>query len=295
MDLSDLRCLVAVADELHFGRAAQRLVYTKSHVSQIVARLERELGLTLFNRSTRRVALTPAGTAILAKARAVLDSVADLRREATNLAAQLGSQLRIAYAPGTGGITTRLVAELSTAVSPSAVQIEPKPSSPDVIRAVADGDVLVGIAQWTAPQLESAPLARPAPVLFVPAGHHLAAQDSVTLQELDHEALLLPGRDINPELYDATLAFFADRGIEPDYRPRHITSPAQVVELVSSRQGVAIATQGVAGSGDGLVAVPLVGPAPPGQTVYVLWRRGATATILKPILAIVGGLASGPG
>src|SRR5262245_14295285 len=113
MDLSDLRCFVAVAEELHFGRAAERLLYTKSHVSQIIARLERELGLPLFTRTTRHVELTAAGGRLVSRARTALDAVEGLRREAADLAALSGTQLRIAYAPATGAVTTRLVTEIS--------------------------------------------------------------------------------------------------------------------------------------------------------------------------------------
>jgi DNA-binding transcriptional LysR family regulator len=286
MDLSDLRCFVAVAEELHFGRAAERLVYTKSHVSQIVARLERELGVPLFVRTTRQVELTAAGRQLVTGARTVLRAVEDLRQEAAELAGRSGAQLRIAYAPATGAVTTRLVSELSAAGPAPAIQVESKPSSPYVIRAVLDGEVALGIAQWTTPQLEATALPSPAPVLLVPTRHRLAGRSTVTVADLDREALILPQRDVNPELFDATVAFFTSHGVEPDYRPRHITSPAQVVELVLSRQGLAIGRRS-GPPAPGLTTVPLAGPAPPGQTVYLLRRPGPTDKIVARILRMV--------
>jgi DNA-binding transcriptional LysR family regulator len=253
MDIQQLRYFLAVAEELHFGRAAERLVYTKSHVSQIIARLERELGLPLFTRTTRQVELTAAGRRLVTRARTVLGAVEDLRREAAELAGRSGAQLRVAYAPATGPITTGLVAELTATGAARAIQIDPKPSSPHVIRAVLDGEV--------------------------------ASRTTVTVADLDREPLILPQRDVNPELYDATVAFFDSQGVAPDYRPRHITSPAQLVELVLSRQGLAIGLK--AGPPiPGLVTVPLAGPAPPGQTVYLLRRRGPADKVMARVLGI---------
>src|SRR5262249_46598897 len=154
-----------------------------------------ELGLPLFTRNTRQVELTTAGGRLLSRARTVLGAVEDLRREAANLAGHASSQLRIAYAPATGALPPRLVAEVS-ALGP-AIQIEPKPSSPHVIRAVLDGEVGLGIAQWTAPQLEAIPLQRPTPVVLVPARHRLASRTTVTLADLDREPLILPQRSVN--------------------------------------------------------------------------------------------------
>jgi DNA-binding transcriptional LysR family regulator len=292
MDLSDLRCFVAVAEELHFGRAADRLVYTKSHVSQIVARLERELGLPLFTRSTRQVALTTAGSQLLNRARTVLGAVEDLRREAADLAGHARRHLRIAYAPATGALTTRVVAEVSALGPAVAIQIEPKPSSPHVLRAVLDGEVGLGIAQWTAPELEAIPLRTPAPVVYVPARHRLASRSSVTLADIDREPLILPQRDVNPELYDATVSFFARHGVEPQYRPRHITSPAQIFELVLSRQGLAFGSGGDPGT-PGLLSIPFAGPPPPGQTVYILRRPGPTDKLTARVLRVARSHARG--
>jgi DNA-binding transcriptional LysR family regulator len=286
MDLSDLRCFVAVAEELHFGRAAERLLYTKSHVSQIIARLERELGLPLFNRTTRQVELTAAGSRLVSRARTVLDAVEDLRREATALAGHSATQLRIAYAPATGAVTTHLVSQLSAIEPATAIQLEPRPSSPQVIRAVLDREVGLGIAQWTAPQLEAIALSSPAPVLHVPARHRLASRKTVTVADLDHEPFLLPLRDVNPELYDATVDFFTSHGVEPDYRPRHITSPAQIVELVLSRQGLAFGS-GADPTARGLNSIPLAGDRPPGQTVYLLHRHGPPDKLVAGIVQMI--------
>jgi DNA-binding transcriptional LysR family regulator len=286
MDLSDLRGFVAVAEELHFGRAAERLLYTKSHVSQIIARLERDLGVLLFTRTTRHVELTAAGTRLVSLARTVLDAVEDLRREAADLAGHSSTELRVAYAPGTGAVTTHLVTAMSAIGPATAIQLEPRPSSPHVIRAVLDGEVGLGIAQWTAPALEAIPLSSPTPVLHVPARHRLASRQTVTVADLDHEPFIIPQREVNPELYDATVVFFTSRGVEPDYCPRHITSPAQIIELVLSHQGLAFGSK-TDPPARGVISIPLAGDRPPGQTVYLLHRQGLSDKLVDAVLQMV--------
>ncbi len=109
IELRQLRYFVAVAEELHFGRAAERLHMSQSPLSRAIRELERELGVVLFVRTTRRVELTPAGSLLLERARRALaeidGAVADVRR----LTRSGDGVLRLGYGPFSGTAAGRIV------------------------------------------------------------------------------------------------------------------------------------------------------------------------------------------
>ena len=112
VELRQLRYFVAVAEELHFGRAAERLHMSQSPLSRAIRELERELGLVLFVRTTRRVELTPAGTALLERARRALADIDAAVDDARRAAQPDGGVLGIGYTPFTRVQATRIAEEL---------------------------------------------------------------------------------------------------------------------------------------------------------------------------------------
>jgi DNA-binding transcriptional LysR family regulator len=284
IDVGELRCFVVLAEELHFGRASQRLAYTRSHVSQILQRLERELGVTLFERSTRRVVLTREGALLLEHARTVVDAIVELEDHARALTDQLLSEFRVVYAPGTGLTTIDLLRQLAIEAPDVAVRIDPSPTSLGVIQTIAGGEARVGIAQWTTPHLESLVLPSAPVCLYVWTGHRLASKASVTIADLDHEPLLVAERGVNPDLYDAVVAYCRGAGVEPEFLERHIPSPSQLIELVANEQGLAFNRQ--MPPVPGTVSVPMEGPLPPGHTVFLLWRKQAVDRLTRILIKI---------
>ncbi|MFD5704490.1 LysR family transcriptional regulator [Streptomyces lasiicapitis] len=212
MEIRQLRCFVAVAEELHFARAAARLGVAQPAVSQQLARLERELGLSLLTRSPRRVALTADGVQLLAEARAALAAVDRVRDVAEELATGRTGALRIGTSPGLG---RRLAHGLATL----------RELAPDVELILVDGPARAHAAAVASGELRAA-LVRTAPPpragvhavrlgedplsAVLPRTHPAAAAPAVRVRELADLRLRLPPRDGDPVLHDAVLARCAD-------------------------------------------------------------------------------------
>ncbi len=111
--LRDIGCFTAVAQRLSFSRAAAGLGMSQPAVSQAVARLERALGLRLFERTSREVQLSDAGKVLLPLAEALLDQVAAFSAEAARLAVPSGPAIRLAYCPLVGGLAARVARRLA--------------------------------------------------------------------------------------------------------------------------------------------------------------------------------------
>ena len=185
VELRQLRYFVAVAEELNFGRAAERLLIAGPSLSQQVKALERDLGVRLFDRDRRSVALTPAGWALLPHARALLEGADDLQRRAGRLA---GSEpVRVGYV---NWLPPDLTAR-TAAVAPVRVDTWVAPSHVQAAR-VADGGLDLAVCWVTASELElgglRACLAGADRLYAVATGEdasEVAARDTIVLADED--------------------------------------------------------------------------------------------------------------
>ncbi|WP_331735169.1 LysR family transcriptional regulator (plasmid) [Streptomyces sp. NBC_01166] len=203
MELRALQYFVAVAEELHFGRAAQRLGIVQPAVSQQIARLERELGVRLLDRTSRRVRLTPAGERVLAAARRTLAAAARVRVAAGEPAAVL----RIGVASCATRRLDRAVGRLSESERPAELRLVDLPVAAR-LDAVRDGELDLALVRGV---LTSAAVtvvrAWSEPLHAVLArGHPAAGKPMVSLHDLDPYGLRLPARDSDPPMHDAILA-----------------------------------------------------------------------------------------
>jgi DNA-binding transcriptional LysR family regulator len=200
VELRALRYFVTVAEELHFGRAAERLHVAQPAVSQQLARLERELGVRLLDRSPRRVRLTEAGRRVLDAARGAL-AAAEQVRFAAGAAA---GTMRIGTA---AGFTTRLergIDALRDAAPPFDVVLVDLPLAAR-LTALRAGELDLALARGvvSAPGLRVLP-AWTEPLVAVVSRHHPAAdRAAVGAAELAGGALRVPARQHDPSLHDA--------------------------------------------------------------------------------------------
>ncbi|MBY8878416.1 LysR family transcriptional regulator [Actinacidiphila acidipaludis] len=226
MELRQLRYFVTVAEELHFGRAAERLHIVQSAVSQQVRRLERDLGADLFDRSPRHVRLTEAGARFLPEARAVLAAADRARAAVADLTGDGTATLRLGTSSGLGVHLDRVLdayARRAPAVSVDLVAAPARErlamvSAGSLDAAFLRGDRERGGTGGNADGgdgVEVVPL-WPDPLLAVlPARHPLAAGPDVALAELAALPLRLVARRTNPPLVDLVVTACHAAGFEP--------------------------------------------------------------------------------
>ncbi|MEU5537991.1 LysR substrate-binding domain-containing protein [Streptomyces sp. NPDC020362] len=211
MELRQLTYFVAVAEELHFGRAAERLHIVQSAVSQQIQRLERELGAELFDRSPRRVRLTAAGERLLPEARAVL-AAADKAR--TAVAEPAG--LRIGTSTGLGAHLDRVLAAFAERAPDVPVDLVSLPVSERLARVAAGRlDAAFVRSAEPPPGVRVLPLWPDPLVAALPAVHPLAGRPDIDLADLAGLPLALTPRRNNPALVDLVVGACHAAGFEP--------------------------------------------------------------------------------
>ena len=206
--LRHLRYFVAVAEELHFGRAAQRLHMAQPPLSQRIRSLERELGVELFTRTSRRVTLTPAGRVLLDEAPGLLAGADELKTLMGQVRDGTLGQLRAALPPDLRASVLAGVLRGFRAGAPG-VQLElQEASSAEQAQALKEGSLDVGLILHPVsdPSLATGPVLTKPLGALVPAGGELAAQAELELCDLDAQSLVLFPRATAPETYDDLLA-----------------------------------------------------------------------------------------
>jgi DNA-binding transcriptional LysR family regulator len=279
VDLRRLTYFVTVAEEQHFGRAAARLHMTAPPLSQRIRELEEELGVQLFERSTRQVHLTPAGSRLLHEARSALravDRFTSLAETLRRTADSTDQPLTFGYCHGSehAALTAARTfhdAHPEVAVRPSAF------TSLRIFKDLRDKRLTVGLVHPPIPYpdvLVSQLLARvPFDHVAVPQAHPLAQRTTIDARDLEGQPVLLVERDEAPTYHDATLAYCAAL----DVRPAWVTHPATQVErmldmvAVGSGIGWLNAWQAAHVSRDGVVIRPLR-PIERFDEFHLVWR-----------------------
>jgi DNA-binding transcriptional LysR family regulator len=185
MESRPLRYFVAVAEELNFARAAERLGISPPPLSRAIRRLETALGVILFERTTHSVALTPAGTVLLAEARFALDALQAAGRRAQRAAAPEPKLILAVKADGDGGLLEAILARFASdpAAVPVAVRLCGWHEQPRLLRR-GEADAALVHEPFDHAGLDSETLAAEPRVAAVAATHPLAARDRLALADL---------------------------------------------------------------------------------------------------------------
>jgi DNA-binding transcriptional LysR family regulator len=192
VEVRQLEAFVAVATELHFGRAAEKLYMGQPALSGLIRRLERELGTRLFLRTTRRVELTNAGSELLAHAKIILDDFAAAAAAVRAVATREAGTVRVGITPPVGPVLAPHLCRAFAAEDPKIkVTVEPMwlPALPQAL-AAGEIDVIVTCGIVPAPNgIVNAVFCAEPLLVGMPPGHPLSRQDSVRLADLAEEVL----------------------------------------------------------------------------------------------------------
>ncbi|MEK9579110.1 MAG: LysR family transcriptional regulator [Actinobacteria bacterium] len=248
-ELANLRRLdafVAVAEELHFGRAADRLHIAQPALSQQIRQLEADLGLALLERTTRRVGLTPDGAAFLPHARQLLVSAQGVARAAEELRVGARGRLRLGFVDSTAfEFVPWFLRRFRSAWPEADVELHTM-SSDEQARALVDGDIDLGVARTVPvrPAVDSAVLGHDRFMLAVPADHTVAGQRTVSLRRLAQETFVGFSRTSSPSLHAELRSLLGGHGV--GYDPAiEATEYTTIVGLVAAGEGVALVPAGV--------------------------------------------------
>lgn len=237
MDLRHMRHFVAVAEELHFGKAARRLNMAQPPLSQSIRRLELDLGVDLFDRSRRGVELTAAGRVFLDEARRTLMQ-ADLARKMTQREATKIPEVKVSFVgPALYRVLPGLIVEYRAAVPDVHVRLYER-ASPDQLTGIVAGDFDVGFVTAAGVARGSGCetlLVERAPFLAaVPADSVLAQRDSVRLAELAEQPFISPPQQYAPQSMEP-MGVFKSIGVMP-----HVTQEATQTNTTVSLVGAGL-------------------------------------------------------
>ncbi|MEU5366850.1 LysR family transcriptional regulator [Streptomyces sp. NPDC005925] len=234
MEIRLLEAFLAVADELHFGRAARRLGIAQPPLSQRVQRLERELDVRLFDRNRHGVSLTPAGTEILDHARRVVAGADHITRLAHGIRSGDSGTLRI------GAVGSAFYQALPQLLAPSREQLPHltltvrEMETPQQLDALLTAELDVGLVRPPARRgLRSRTVWQEPLVVALPSPHPLASATAVTVNDLAGEPLVLFPRASGPGYWDQLDALLRQAGIalEPAAEADHVTTMLGLVAL----------------------------------------------------------------
>ena len=287
-ELWHLRYFIAVAERLHFGRAAEALHISQPPLSRAIRGLEVRLGVVLFARSRRRVELTAEGGRFLEEARRMIAQLERAVLELRSMASGEQGRLRIGFVSlADYGVLPGLLKGFKTARPGVALALR-EMLSPEQSLALAAGELDFGLL--LPPVSESARLEhfvvqRERFVAALPSRHRLArGPGKLAVADLAGEPIVMVPRDIAPGLYDIVTGLAARAGISLNIAQEAIQMQT-VVSLVSSGLGAAIVPESVANLGRRGVTYREIADRHPRLDLWLAWPRGALGAAGRDFVA----------
>jgi LysR family hydrogen peroxide-inducible transcriptional activator len=273
MTLTELRYLVALADQRHFGRAAEFCNVSQPTLSTQIRKLEDELGIALFERGNRSVVPTPVGERVIAEARQVLNGASRLRDIAGAARSLLAGPLSLGIIPTLSPYLLPWLLSPLRAMFPALELNLVEDQTAVLLRALSDYDLDAALLALPvdAPDAEQQPLFDEAFYLACPADHPLAHRDRVRMTEIETASLMLLSE--GHCLRDQAIALCSQPSIDPGFRTASLTT---LRHLVAAGYGCTLlpALAGAAETDARITLVPLAEDNAR-RRIGLVWRRGS--------------------
>ena len=285
MELKQLRIFLAVAEELHFGRASERLHMAQPALSAQVRSLEGRLGVKLFERTTRTVSLTRAGEVFLPEAKATIAQAEAAEAAARAVGGDGGDLLKIGGVDSaTAGILPKVIRAFRRDHADIEIKVFELLSAP-ALHGLANRSLDVAFVRVPPGEefLEHRFVFSEPIIVALPADHPAASDAEVSLETVASEPLVIPARSHRPILFDVIQNHFSRAGLSPrilqEANERHM-----IIAMVAAGLGVSLVPQWVSQfQRTDVVYRPLKGGGPM-VDVHVAWRRGETLAAVGDFL-----------
>lgn len=288
MNLRDLKYLVALADHRHFGRAAAACFVSQPTLSTQIRKLEEELGVTLVERSPRKIMLTPTGQQVAERARRIVGDVEQMKEVARRSQDPEAGVVRLGIFPTLGPYLLPHVVPSIRRRFPQLELLLIEDKSDQLLARLRDGrlDAAVLALPVHDEQMHAEPLFEEPFVLAVPDGHPLAARRSITLDALAEERLLLleDGHCLRDQALD--VCHLAGASEKSGFQG---TSLETLRQMVAANVGVTLlpmlAIQPPVARSPDIRLIGFAGDEPPSRRIAMVWRRSSAMTEFLQALA----------
>ncbi|MFW0774452.1 LysR family transcriptional regulator [Paenarthrobacter nitroguajacolicus] len=288
MELRQIEAFLAVAEELHFGRAAERLRMAQSPLSQTIRKLEKGLGAPLFERNTRSVTLTAAGHSLLPHARKILDEVDLARRAVSSGTGTVYGKLAIGFS---GALNHTTLPPLTRALRQHYPQLEVTLRggllTQEALQQLSNNALdlaFIGLPV-DAPSLATRRIATERLGVTLPADHPLAGRSSVSLADLAADPFITMPAAQGSTLRDVTFAACAAAGFRPGIS-QEVADPYTALSLVAGGVGISLMPESI----KGIMPTGTVFLSLEGEDVLLLsglaWNPGATSPAVRAALEL---------
>lgn len=289
IETRQLRYFIAVAEERHFGNAADRLMMAQPPLSQQIKQFEKNLGTTLLTRSTRSVELTPAGELLLIRGRRILEELESIEASVRRVGEGLQGILRLGFTgTATYGIMPRVVRHAASSYPGLALDVTGEKLTPDLVEALESNRIDIAVLRppVSSSSIEYSVVTQERVVAALPANSPLSTRGELVMSDLAPQDLI--GYPSNSALSQDLAAAWHQLGVRPNYVQR-VSETSTLLSLVAAGVGVALVPESATSIQiGGTVFLPVKDA--PVLELAVAWRRTDVSPAVQRFIPFVSQL-----